>query len=76
MKLRNIFTALAVAALAFVGCQEGERFLDEVQVSQSTVSIDVEGGSAEITVTANFQSAVAVTVISAEPPSTSIETVD
>lgn len=52
MKLRNIFTALAVAALAFVGCQEGERFLDEVQVSQSTVSIDVNGGSAEITVTA------------------------
>lgn len=52
MKLRNIFTSLAVAALAFVGCQEGERFLDEVQVSQSTVSIDVEGGSAEITVTA------------------------
>ena len=52
MKLRNIFTALAVAALAFVGCQEEERFLDEVQVSQSTVSIDVNGGSAEITVTA------------------------
>ena len=52
MKLRNIFTSLAVAALAFVGCQEGERFLDEVQVSQSTVSIDVNGGSAEITVTA------------------------
>ena len=53
MKLRNIFTALAVAALAFVGCQEEERFLDEVQVSQSVVAIPVEGGQVEVTVTAN-----------------------
>ena len=53
MKLRNIFTALAVAALAFVGCQEEERFLDEVQVSQSVVAIPVEGGSVEVTVAAN-----------------------
>ena len=52
MKLRNIFTALAVAALAFVGCQEEDRFLDEVQVSQSLVTLDVNGGSADITVTA------------------------
>lgn len=52
MKLRNIFTALAVAALAFVGCQEEERFLDEVQVSQSMVALSVDGGSAEITVNA------------------------
>ena len=53
MKLRNIFTALAAAALAFVGCQEEERFLDEVQVSQSVVAIPVEGGQVEVTVTAN-----------------------
>ena len=53
MKLRNIFTALAVAALAFVGCQKEERFLDEVQVSQSVVAIPVEGGSVEVTVAAN-----------------------
>ena len=53
MKLRYIFTALAAAALAFVGCQEEERFLDEVQVSQSTVALPVEGGSAKMTVTAN-----------------------
>ena len=53
MKLRYIFTALAAAALAFVGCQEEERFLDEVQVSQSSVAIPVEGGSVEVTVTAN-----------------------
>ena len=53
MKLRYIFTALAAAALAFVGCQEEERFLDEVQVSQSIVAIPVEGGSVEVTVTAN-----------------------
>ena len=53
MKLRYIFTALAAVALAFVGCQEEERFLDEVQVSQSTVAIPVEGGKVEVTVTAN-----------------------
>ena len=41
MKLRNIFTALAAAAIAFVGCQVEERFLDEVQVSQSIVAISV-----------------------------------
>ena len=53
MKLRNIFTALAAAAIAFVGCQVEERFLDEVQVSQSVVAIPVEGGQVEVTVTAN-----------------------
>ena len=52
MKLRNIFTALAVAALALVGCQQEEKFLEEVQVSQSMVALSIEGGSAEITVTA------------------------
>ena len=55
MKLRNIFTALAVAALTFVGCQQEERFLDEVQVSQSTVAISVDGGSAKITVDATAE---------------------
>ena len=44
MKLRNIFTALAAAALAFVGCQKESRFLDEVQVSKSIVTLPVEGG--------------------------------
>ena len=53
MKLRNIFTALAAAAFAFVGCQVEERFLDEVQVSQSIVAIPVDGGQVEVTVTAN-----------------------
>ena len=53
MKLRYIFTALAAAALAFVGCQEEERFLDEVQVSQSIVALDVAGDQVEVTVTAN-----------------------
>ena len=53
MKLRYIFTALAAAALAFVGCQEEERFLDEVQVSQSVIALAVEGDNAEVTVTAN-----------------------
>ena len=52
MKLRNIFTALAVAVLPLVGCQQEEKFLEEVQVSQSMVALSIEGGSAEITVTA------------------------
>ena len=53
MKLRNIFTMLAAAlAFAFVGCQEEERFLEEVQVSQSFVAIPVEGGTEEVTVDA------------------------
>ena len=52
MKLRYIFTALAAAALAFVGCQEEERFLDEVQVSESIVAIPIEGGEAKLTVNA------------------------
>lgn len=52
MKLRNIFTALAVAVLAFAGCQEKERFLEEVKVSQSYVAIPAAGGQVEITVNA------------------------
>ena len=53
MKLRNIFTILAAAlAFAFVGCQEEERFLEEVKVSQSMVALAVEGDSQEITVNA------------------------
>ena len=52
MKLRHIFTALAAAALAFVGCQQEEKFLEEVQVSKSLIGLPIEGGSEEITVTA------------------------
>ena len=52
MKLRHIFTALAAAALAFVGCQQEEKFLEEVQVSKSLIALPIEGGSDEITVTA------------------------
>ena len=53
MKLRNIFTMLAASlAFAFVGCQEEERFLDEVKVSQSYIAIDAAGGSVEVTVDA------------------------
>ena len=55
MKLRYIFTALAAAALAFVGCQEEERFLDEVQVSKSIISLPIEGGKDTLTVTANAE---------------------
>ena len=52
MKLRHIFTALAAAALTFVGCQEELKVLDEVQVSQSLVAIPVEGGQVKVTVNA------------------------
>lgn len=52
MKLRNIFAALAIAALAFVGCQEKERFLDEVKVSQSYLAFDKAGQSIDVTVNA------------------------
>lgn len=52
MKLRNIFATLAIAALAFVGCQEKERFLDEVKVSQSYIAFDKAGESIEVTVNA------------------------
>ena len=52
MKLRNIFTALAAAALALVGCQKESKFLDEVQVDKSIVALPVEGGQDQITVTA------------------------
>ena len=52
MKLRYIFTALAAAALAFVGCQEEERFLDEVKVSESIVAIPIKGGEAKLTINA------------------------
>ena len=55
MKLRYIFTALAAAALAFVGCQQEERFLDEVQVSKSIVSLPIEGGKDTLTVTAQAE---------------------
>lgn len=54
MKLRNIFTALASAfVLTFVGCQEPERFLDEVKVSQSTVAIAAAGETVEVDVDAS-----------------------
>ena len=52
MKLRYIFSALAAAALAFVGCQEEERFLDELQVSQSIIALPIEGGQVVVDVTA------------------------
>lgn len=56
MKLRNIFTLLAAAlSLAFVGCQEQERFLEEVKVSKSYVAIPVEGDEVKIQVEASAE---------------------
>ena len=60
MKLRNIFTMLAAAlAFVFVGCQEEERFLEAVQVSQSFVAIPVTGNTVEVTVDAAAEWAIA-----------------
>lgn len=59
MKLRNIFTALVAAALAFVSCQEEARFLEEFQVSQTMISLPVEGGQFEVTVNATADWSVA-----------------
>ena len=54
MKLRNIFTMLIAAfALTLVGCQKQERFLEEVQVSQSYIALPVDGGDVKIQVDAN-----------------------
>lgn len=53
MKLRNIFTMLMAAfTLTFVGCQEPERFLEEVKVSKSYVAIPVAGGDVKVDVDA------------------------
>ena len=59
MKLRYIFTALAAAALAFVGCQEEEHFLDEFQLSETVIALPVEGGQFEVTVKATADWTVA-----------------
>lgn len=53
MKLRNIFTMLAAAlAFTFVGCEQPEQFLEEIQVSQSYISLPVEGGDFKLKVNA------------------------
>ena len=57
MKLRNIFTMLAAAlVLCFVGCQEPERFLNEVKVSQSYIAFPVAGDeiAVELAATADW----------------------
>ena len=54
MKLRYIIATLAAAAALFTGCkEEGDTYFNEIRVSQSYVDIPMEeGGSQEITVTA------------------------
>lgn len=54
MKLKYIFAALISAVMFYcTGCQvEEERFLEEVQVSQSTIAIPATGGQVTITVNA------------------------
>ena len=54
MKLKHIFTALiAVVATCLTGCSDDDVLqLNNVQVSQSFVTLEKEGGAAEITVNA------------------------
>ena len=55
MKLRYFIPSLmAVVAAVFTGCSDEQEptYLDEIRVSQSYVSLDTNGGSASITVTA------------------------
>lgn len=54
MKLRNIIPALLAGLTMLVSCNDDEAtYLDSVRVSQSIVSLPVEGGEAVITVNAN-----------------------
>ena len=59
MKLRNIFTVLATAALSFVSCQEDLHLIDEFQVSETMIALPVEGGQFEVTIKATADWAVA-----------------
>lgn len=55
MKLKNIFSLLLLSVVAlFTSCSNDDdiTLLDDIQVSQSYISIPEEGGSASITVTA------------------------
>lgn len=54
MKLINILTSIAAAALLLVGCQsEIKPSYDEIKVSQSYVGLPAEGGEQTITITAS-----------------------
>ena len=54
MKLRNIIPALIAGLTMLVSCNDDEAtYLDSVRVSQSIVSLPVEGGEAVITVNAS-----------------------
>ena len=56
MKLNNIFTMLAAAfTLTFVGCQEPERFLDEVKVSKSYIAFSKDGGDVKVQIDATAE---------------------
>jgi hypothetical protein len=56
MKLRNIIPALFAGLTILTGCKEDEAtYLDSVRVSQSIVSLPVEGGEASIAVDAKSE---------------------
>lgn len=53
MKLRYLFSSILASALMFVGCvQESIESFDNIKLSQTYLSIPVEGGSTQVTVTA------------------------
>ncbi|MBO4818177.1 MAG: DNA-binding protein, partial [Bacteroidales bacterium] len=52
MKFKYILTSLVAAAAMLVGCtEEKDTYFDELKVSQSYVSLPVDGGSATIKLT-------------------------
>ena len=53
MKLRYLFSSILASVLMFAGCvQESIESFDNIKLSQTYLSIPVEGGSVQVTVTA------------------------
>jgi len=54
MKLKYFIPCLFAAICSFVSCEDDDEktYLDGLRVSQSTVAIDINGGSASLTITA------------------------
>ncbi len=56
MNIKHILPTLLAGALALAGCSDGENFntLDSISVSTSYVSIDSDGGSATVNISAAY----------------------
>lgn len=53
MKLKYLFLSIVASVLCLVGCQEEALTLDNIKLSQTFLSIPVEGGDAVLKITAN-----------------------